>query len=719
MRRSRNAPISRGRDLIVGYVPTFVPYHAAREAAMTAATTAAETLSLSLRERVALLAGVSAFVALPPDVLNDLAASLTEARVPAGSVVMREGEAGDHLSLIVAGVAEVSTSGPSGAVPLATLGPGEIFGEAALLRESGTRTASVTAVTGLRLLALDRDRFRRVLDAHPDARVVLEATSETRGVANFLKQASPFAALTPEHRLWLAARLRHITVPQCAEIMRQGEPGETCFLLQRGRVEVVRRGDDGVERRLATLGPGPLIGETALITASSRSATVRALEETGLLELRRDDLLAALEAAPAAVGGCLLELVQLRARPRQVPGILVHQRATPEGETVTTLKDPRRGVYYRLSREGLFLWQRLDGEHTLRDLALDYFAAFKAFAPTAISGVIGGLAHAGFLEMPALADEFTARTVRPTRWQRLLLRARWAVTWRMAFEGLDGPITRWYRQCIWILYTRPAQALLGIVAIAGFAAFLRTSGRVNTILHQSNRSMLILLFLIPAYLVSILIHEAGHAFTAKAFGHDVRRGGLGWHLFSPIAYVDTSDMWLAGKWPRIAVALAGPYANVLLGGIAAIAAWRIASPVVAAGLWQFALTSYLGVLSNLNPLVELDGYYVLMDTLERPNLRARALRWLGNRAVPTLRRDGRAALQGHGWDIGYGLAALLFVGVTAVVTVALYRLTVEGWLARVLPRTMAAGLAWIVAIAVIAATVATTVGELRGARKTT
>lgn len=68
--------------------------------------------------------------------------------------------------------------------------------------------------------------------------------------------------------------------------------------------------------------------------------------------------------------------------------------------------------------------------------------------------------------------------------------------------------------------------------------------------------------------------------------------GIGWYWFGPVAYVDTSDMWLEGRWPRIAVSIAGPYANLVLGGLAALVA---------------------------------DGYHVLSDLLDRPNLRPRAL----------------------------------------------------------------------------------------------
>jgi hypothetical protein len=128
-------------------------------------------------------------------------------------------------------------------------------------------------------------------------------------------------------------------------------------------------------------------------------------------------------------------------------------------------------------------------------------------------------------------------------------------------------------------------------------------------------------------------------------GREVPRVGVGWYWFGPIVYVDTSDMWLEGRWPRIAVSLARPYADLVVGGLAALAAWVAPNAVLSAALWQFALVSYIGVLVKFNPLMEFDGYYILSDLLEKPNLRPRALAWLGSELIPALRDPER--LRGH------------------------------------------------------------------------
>ena len=73
-------------------------------------------------------------------------------------------------------------------------------------------------------------------------------------------------------------------------VCRQGEEGETMYVIRSGSVKVVRRGEDGVERHLATLGAGDYFGELALITSKFRRASVVTLEECELLELSKRDL---------------------------------------------------------------------------------------------------------------------------------------------------------------------------------------------------------------------------------------------------------------------------------------------------------------------------------------------------------------------------------------------------------------------------------------------
>lgn len=105
-------------------------------------------------ERLNLLRSSPIFAPLPESTLEQLASSLDDVRVPAGHEVVRQGEAGDLFYLVEQGTLDVSVDGRPGRV----LGPGDSFGEIALLRDV-PRTASVTARSDVVLYALERNEF--------------------------------------------------------------------------------------------------------------------------------------------------------------------------------------------------------------------------------------------------------------------------------------------------------------------------------------------------------------------------------------------------------------------------------------------------------------------------------------------------------------------------------------------------------------------------------
>lgn len=659
-----------------------------------------------------LLSAAAGFAAVPADILRKVAAEMRHESFAAGAVVIGEGEAGDRLYLIVGGSAEASIKNRAGSpVPVANLGRGEIFGELALLSEGSRRQATVTALAPLQTYSLSRASFRHFLDAQPAARAAFAELAEKLLVAKFLKQASPFATIEPGELRNLAARLGRHTAAAGEIFIRQGEPGGTCYLLRAGKVEVLLRNAEGEERRIATLEAGAIFGEAALLTAAPRNASVRALEPCDLLVLQREDLMAAM-GADQQTGRRIIELLHLRDRPRRVDGVLAVQRTNSEGETMTILKNPSQGTYYRLSSQGSFIWERLTGDNTLRDLTLDYFLAFKALAPHAVAEIIGGLTAAGFVETGALREDVHAEAAAALpAWQRLALLSRRVLEFRVTLNNVDGFLTRVYDGGLRHIFTWPGHLLLGSLALAGLVTFILGSGRTAHALPPLGAGWLAI-SLVVAFTVIIGFHEAGHAFATKAFGRHVPRIGVGWYWFGPIAFVDTSDMWLEGRWPRIAVNLAGIYVNLVLAGITSLVAWLYPDPLVATLCFQFSLFSYLLVLFNLNPLLEYDGYFVLMDLLNRPNLRSRALAWLGRDFVPALRKPG--GLRGHWIELAYGVGSILYVGVMAVLTVVLYRLVAEDWVARVAPAPAAAAFAWVLAALVVLLSFALVVGDLKG-----
>jgi Zn-dependent protease len=243
------------------------------------------------------------------------------------------------------------------------------------------------------------------------------------------------------------------------------------------------------------------------------------------------------------------------------------------------------------------------------------------------------------------------------------------------------------------------------VSAAGLVAFFVVGRDATQLLSDAHGSLLLLVY--PGLVLSIAIHEAGHAFATKAYDRTVIRAGVGWYRFSPIAFVDTSDMWLGTRRQRIVVSLAGPAADVVTAGLLSLVALVVPCPTVAAALWALTLPLYLGVLLNLNPLLEFDGYHALIDLLDRPNLRPEALGWLGR----WLRAP--RGVKGHGLDLAYGTASLLYIVLLAAITIVFYRLVLRNFVEGFRPAAAATAIAWLVVAVVVFVTASAAVADLR------
>jgi CRP-like cAMP-binding protein len=320
-------------------------------------------------------------------------------------VVFREGEEGEAAFIIAAGQAKLTAAGPRTTVELASLGPGEIVGELALVLPGRKRNATLVAETELRALVLDGDAYKRFIVVEQRRRDAFELYAEELLIARFIREVDPFAALDDRRRRALAKRVRRRQVGVGELLVQRGEPGHTCMMLRSGSAEVLRpatESADADERRVAVIDAGDMIGEAALLTGGPRNATVRALEECELLELHSDDLFEIARGEPRAARG-IVHLFRLRSRPAQAEGVIASERVNAEGETITILKNPARMTYYRLSPRGRFIWERLDGSLTVRDLTVEYGRQFGTVTPEIVVRVVVRLGRAGMLEDASIA----------------------------------------------------------------------------------------------------------------------------------------------------------------------------------------------------------------------------------------------------------------------------------------------------------------------------
>src|SRR5262249_41300394 len=186
-----------------------------------------------------------------------------------------------------------------------------------------------------------------------------------------------------------------------------------------------------------------------------------------------------------------------------------------------------------------------------------------------------------------------------------------------------------------------------------------------------------------ALLTVTTLHEFAHGLTCKHHGGEGHAIGFLLLFFLPCFYCNVSDAWLfKEKSKRLWVTLAGGYCDLCLWALA-VFVWRLTEPnnFVHFLSWVVLTVSGVRIFLNFNPLLKLDGYYLLSDWLEVPNLRQRSLdhfqarlrRLLWGAPPPAGELRGRLLL-------AFGLAAWLFsVGFLALSLWGLFRFLGPRW----------------------------------------
>ncbi|MBI5290614.1 MAG: cyclic nucleotide-binding domain-containing protein [Chloroflexi bacterium] len=329
-----------------------------------------------------------------------------------------------------------------------------------------------------------------------------------------------------------------------------------------------------------------------------------------------------------------------QARPAQAEGVLTHELSDRTGPYVV-LKNPRTRTYQRLSPGEHWLWQRMDGTRTVQDLVVAYFLQYHSFAFGLIAGLVAQLGFKQMLrEKPQFVFSAVGRAVaEATTAHKLSSPALVLLTRQWVIRGLDGWMTRLHRAGGWVFYTLPAQIIYLLVSAVGLYLFTRILGDARFKFGGGGLGQSAALLWVAAIL-PIVIHELAHALTTKHFGCEVHQGGLMLYFGMPAAFVDTTDIWTQGKRARLAVTWAGPYTGLIIGGLCSITIWLWPGLGLAPLLFQVAAVGMITTVMNLNPLLKLDGYYLLSDALEIAQLRERSLAFLRHKLVPkVLKRE--------------------------------------------------------------------------------
>ena len=260
-----------------------------------------------------------------------------------------------------------------------------------------------------------------------------------------------------------------------------------------------------------------------------------------------------------------------------------------------------------------------------------------------------------------------------------------AAKWKQSLFGLlaiklpginPGPVLRNLNWMGWLLF-HPVTIFLVFAFLLGTVGFATLSFDSFLARVPSPRLLLspthIGLFFV-AFCCVKLLHELAHGLACNRYGGHCREMGILFLVFMPCLYCDVSDMWnQPSKWKRIMVSVAGIYVELAI-AVICFWGWYFSNPgLVSALMFSVCLLGSLNTLFvNGNPLLKYDGYFVLSDLTNSPNLAQDSKSQLQSRIQSFLFRVPNSDQAGVvGWQLGYAVAAIVyrFLILTVILTI--------------------------------------------------
>ena len=317
--------------------------------------------------------------------------------------------------------------------------------------------------------------------------------------------------------------------------------------------------------------------------------------------------------------------LRLRMRPD-----LSARRQRYHGRSYWVVKEPVGLNYFRFHEEEFAILGMLDGQSSLEDIKERFEDEFTPQKITYqdLQQFIGMLHRSGLVISDAPGQGQQLRKRRDEKKRREML-GKLSNVFALRFRGVDPErFFDWIHPFVGWMFSPAAMLLTVLLAVCAgslvLVEFDYFRSRLPTF-HQFFGPHNWIWLAITMGVVKVL-HEFGHGLSCKHYGGECHEIGFMFLVFTPCLYCNVSDSWmLPNKWQRAFIGAAGMYVEVFLASVATFL-WWFSQPGL---LNQISLSvmficSVSTILFNGNPLLRFDGYYILMDLTEIPNLRQKS-----------------------------------------------------------------------------------------------
>lgn len=316
---------------------------------------------------------------------------------------------------------------------------------------------------------------------------------------------------------------------------------------------------------------------------------------------------------------------------------LVVRRHTYRGQTWFILGDPTSSKFYRFNAAAYRFLGLLDGQRTVQEAWDVCNAQLGDEAPTQRDCIdlLAQLQLFGLLrnDLPVDIQRLRER-IEQIREQRFREFTGNYLFWTVPLFNPERFLAKFAEPARLVFSRWGLLALLVLFVLAVRAVLPRweeLAGSLNSVIAVENLPLLSL-----SFLALKVIHELGHGFACKACGGRVTEIGIMFMIVLPIPYCDATASWaFPSKWRRILVSSAGVLCEMAVACVAAIVWARTEAGLAHTIAYNVMfVASVATLLFNINPLLRYDGYYILADLAEIPNLSTRShelLKWMTRR----------------------------------------------------------------------------------------
>jgi CRP-like cAMP-binding protein len=327
------------------------------------------------------------------------------------------------------------------------------------------------------------------------------------------------------------------------------------------------------------------------------------------------------------------------------------------GNDYAMAANPRDLLHLTLEVWEAELAQKMDGTRTVADLIVERLEASGGLDAEAVTDLVLVLESTGFLyPREKDFDQMLENELEQGLTGRRL--RRFARTFVVEWDGMERVTRACYRAFIRLFFLPVVAVATAVIALVGLGLFLAVQhGRGYTL--GTRAAPLDSLLLIVLGWALTFAHELGHASVLIHKRRRIRTAGFMLYFGSPAFFVDASDGLMLDTGERIMQSFAGPFAELIIAGACSIVLFFLPHGPLGELLYRFALLNYFVIFLNLVPLLELDGYWILSDFIQVPDLRPRSLEFTQHDLWHKLRKRERLSPQEVGLA-AYGIAGVAF-----------------------------------------------------------